>query len=110
MRLHYWIKCIRETLTKHLNHQIYPGWGFGNLNTDRPIWQVRYIKLHVIVMKFVFKSKHLYMLILRTNTQCYMQMLQVLRTSVKCLFFAGVTGYWLFAGITGYWQVSSIIV
>jgi hypothetical protein len=77
---------------------------------QRPIWQVRYIQLHVIVMKFVFKSKHLYMLILRTNSQCYMQMLQVLRTSVKCLLFAGVTGYWLFAGIIGYWQVLSIIV
>jgi len=41
---------------------------------------------------------------------CYMRILQVLRTSVKCLLFGGVTGYWLFAGVIGYWQVLSIIV
>jgi hypothetical protein len=41
---------------------------------------------------------------------CYMRMLQVLRTSVKCLLSASVTGYWLFAGVLGYWQVLSIIV
>jgi len=41
---------------------------------------------------------------------CYMQMIQVLRASIKCLLSTGVLGYWLFAGVIGYWQVSSIIV
>jgi hypothetical protein len=31
-----------------------------------------------------------------------MQMLQMLRTSVKCLLSAGVLSYWLFAGVIGY--------
>jgi hypothetical protein len=34
--------------------------------------------------------------------RCYIRMLQVLRTSVRCLLFSGVTGYWLFAGVMGY--------
>jgi len=49
----------------------------------------------------------------------YRRMLQMLRTSVKCLWsagvlgywiVAGVLGYWLFAGVIGYWQVLCIIV
>jgi hypothetical protein len=34
--------------------------------------------------------------------RCYIRMLQMLPTSVKCLLFAGVSGYWLFAGVIGY--------
>jgi len=41
--------------------------------------------------------------------RCYMGMLQILRTSVKCLLSAGVLGYWLVAGVLGSWLFSGVI-
>jgi hypothetical protein len=38
--------------------------------------------------------------------RCYMRML---RTSVKCVLYAGVLGYWLFAGVLGYWLFEGVI-
>jgi len=38
-----------------------------------------------------------------------MRMLQMLRTSVKCLLSAGVLGYGIVAGVLGYWLFAGVI-
>jgi hypothetical protein len=38
-----------------------------------------------------------------------MRMLQMLRTSVKCLRSAGVLDYWLFAGVISYGIVAGVL-